>query len=72
MSALVLTLAIVLSFASTCISIFSVNFNKLDLCHTRHGFNKQTLGFFVTDQLKKFVVSQAIQVDIVDCAFLIP
>ncbi|XP_071498680.1 CAAX prenyl protease 1 homolog [Diadema antillarum] len=30
----------------------------------RHGFNKQTLGFFVKDQLKKFVVMQAISLPI--------
>ena len=29
-----------------------------------HGFNKQTAGFFAVDQVKKFVVSQAIQVPI--------
>merc|ERR1719312_1850464 len=27
----------------------------------RHGFNKQTIGFFVKDQVKKFVVGQVIQ-----------
>merc|ERR1740131_52710 len=30
----------------------------------RHGFNKQTPGFFVKDQIKKFVVSQVIQAPI--------
>ena len=29
-----------------------------------HGFNKQTAGFFAVDQVKKFVVSQAIQAPI--------
>lgn len=31
----------------------------------RHGFNKQTAGFFVKDKIKKFFVSQAITVPII-------
>ena len=27
----------------------------------KHGFNKQTLPFFLKDQIKKFVVGQSIQ-----------
>jgi len=30
----------------------------------RHGFNKQTIGFFVKDQVKKFVIGQVIQAPI--------
>jgi len=30
----------------------------------RHGFNKQTGGFFIKDQIKKFIVGQAIQAPI--------
>ncbi|TKR62331.1 hypothetical protein L596_026312 [Steinernema carpocapsae] len=30
----------------------------------RHGFNKQTVGFFFTDKIKKFVVSQVISAPI--------
>lgn len=30
----------------------------------KHGFNKQTAGFYVKDQIKKFVVGQAIQAPI--------
>eukprot|EP00088_Acartia_fossae_P003118 TRINITY_DN11294_c0_g2_i1.p1 TRINITY_DN11294_c0_g2~~TRINITY_DN11294_c0_g2_i1.p1 ORF type:complete len:453 (+),score=109.63 TRINITY_DN11294_c0_g2_i1:44-1402(+) len=30
----------------------------------RHGFNKQTAGFFVKDQIKKFIVGQLIQAPI--------
>lgn len=31
----------------------------------RHGFNKQTAGFYVKDQIKKFVVTQAIMLPLV-------
>lgn len=31
----------------------------------KHGFNKQTLGFFIKDKLKKFVVSQIISTPVV-------
>lgn len=33
----------------------------------RHGFNKQTAGFFAKDQVKKFVVGQVIQAPILAC-----
>lgn len=37
----------------------------------RHGFNKQTLGFYAKDKLKKFVVSQAIAAPILSLAVVI-
>ncbi|CAM6001606.1 unnamed protein product [Sphagnum balticum] len=37
----------------------------------RHGFNKQTFGFYVKDQLKKFVVTQAIMMPIVSIIIFI-
>lgn len=33
----------------------------------RHGFNKQTLGFFFKDRIKKFIVMQAIMLPILAC-----
>ncbi|KFM64976.1 CAAX prenyl protease 1-like protein, partial [Stegodyphus mimosarum] len=33
----------------------------------RHGFNKQTLGFFFKDKVKKFIVLQAIALPILAC-----
>ncbi|GBO39898.1 CAAX prenyl protease 1, partial [Araneus ventricosus] len=33
----------------------------------RHGFNKQTLGFFVKDKIKKFIVVQAIALPLLAC-----
>jgi len=33
----------------------------------RHGFNKQTAGFFAKDQVKKFIVGQVIQAPILAC-----
>merc|ERR1719471_2129243 len=32
----------------------------------RHGFNKQTVPFYVKDQIKKFVVGQVIMLPLVD------
>ncbi|XP_033118144.1 CAAX prenyl protease 1 homolog [Anneissia japonica] len=37
----------------------------------RHGFNKQTPGFYAKDQIKKFVVSQAISAPLVACLIYI-
>ncbi|KAF8778713.1 CAAX prenyl protease 1 homolog [Argiope bruennichi] len=33
----------------------------------RHGFNKQTLGFFFKDRIKKFIVMQAIALPLLAC-----
>ncbi|KAG8185666.1 hypothetical protein JTE90_008936 [Oedothorax gibbosus] len=37
----------------------------------RHGFNKQTLGFYFKDKLKKFIVTQAIALPILACVIYI-
>merc|ERR1719295_1909135 len=37
---------------------------KTFVVEERHGFNKQTPSFYVKDQIKKFVVGQAIQTPI--------
>lgn len=38
---------------------------SLFVLEERHGFNKQTAGFFVKDQIKAFIVAQAISIPIV-------
>lgn len=37
----------------------------------KHGFNKQTLGFYFKDKIKKFIISQIIMLPILSCIIFI-